>query len=364
LTTLPQFGVFMLAYSVGLVTGILAGLGAPTRVLRAGADHQSTPGALYVVYSTLVVGSFAVCGLVYVAAAPHPAAYAGLVLALGDTLVNFAVSYMTADDRHIIANSLVLFHRLVPLAAVVIGYFVMNRGDFALLTVALCIPVLVALAIPVMFIPIRQSVRQWRSPFMGGIGYWAYSMSALIGQLQAPVLAAVTSASVVATYTMAAKVVGPISILTGSVSVVAVPELVKRIASPPRFDRLFRGLLVLSVAYLVVVAVAAWPIAQLVVYAVGPQYLTAEPIVIGMVLGAGISGCSQAFNSRLLALGRPFAASMAITAGALVALVGLAILGSIGLVNVLWLVPIATEIVVIVIMVMASRRGYSNFTTR
>ena len=355
-TTLPQFGVFMLAYSVGLIAGILVGLGSPTRVLRAGAVDQPTAGALYVVYAGLVVGAFAACGLAYVVIAPSAAAYAGLLLALGDTLVNFAVAHMTADDRHVLANALVLFHRSIPLAAVVVGYVVAHRGDFTVLAIVLCIPALVALVLPAGFIPIRESIQQWRSSFAGGVGYWAYSMSALIGQLQTPVLAAVTSASVVATYAMAARVVGPISIITASISVVAVPELVRRLGSPSSFQRLFRGLVGVSVAYFAVVAIAAWPIAKLVVFVVGPQYASAEAIVVGMVLGAGISGCSQAFNSRLLAVGRPLASTTAIAAGALIALILLTVLGSTGLISLLWLVPIATEIVVVVLMVLATNR--------
>jgi O-antigen/teichoic acid export membrane protein len=355
MTTLDQFGVFMLAYSVGLVVGTLSGLGAPSRVLRAGADREAAPGALFVVFAVMVGGASALCGIVYGAIAPHWAVYAGLLLALGDTFVNFAVAHMTAADRHVVANLLVLGHRLIPFAAVALFYGFGPSMHFPAFSAVLLVPALVALVVPAVLVSIPESLRQWRSAFAGGAGFWAYSMSALIGQLQVPVLAAVTSASVVATYSLAAKVVGPISILTASVSVVVVPELVRRLAQQARFDRLFNSIIGLSLAYLVIVSVLAWPLADLIGHVVGPQYRAAEPIVIGMAIGAGISGCSQALGARLLALGHPLSASMAILAGGLV---GLALLGSVGmldLVGELWLVPLIVEIVVVAAMVMANR---------
>ena len=354
MTTLDQFGVFMLAYSVGLVVGILSGLGAPSRVLRAGADREATPGALFVVYAVMVGGASAACGIVYGVIAPHWAVYAGLLLALGDTFVNFAVAHMTAADRHLVANLLVLGHRLIPFAAVALFYGSGPGMNFSAFSGVLLAPALVALVVPAVLVSIPESLRQWRSAFAGGAGYWAYSMSALVGQLQVPVLAAVTSASVVATYSLAAKVVGPISILTASVSVVVVPELVRRLTQPARFDRLFNSIIGLALVYLVTVSVLSWSLADLIGYVVGPQYRAAEPIVIGMAIGAGISGCSQALSARLLALGRPLPASMAILAGGLV---GLAILGAVGmldLVDELWSVPLIVEIVVVVAMVIAN----------
>jgi len=354
LTTLPEFGSFMLAYSIGLATGIFAGIGAPTRVLRAGMDRQPSPGALYVVHSALVGASGAIVGLAYCVLQPGPAVYAGLLLAFGDSLVNYTVSHMTADERHTVANLLLLSHRGLVLIVVGFEYVIVGRLNFLVLSIVLTLQIVVALGIPMFFVSIRESLHRWRQPFNGGVGYWTYSMSALLGQLQIPVLAAVTSASVVASYSIAAKVVGPISILTASVSVIAVPELVKRIRSPKRFNRLFHGLLGMAGIYLAVLVVLAWPIARLVLWAAGSQYSAAEPIIVATVIGAGISGCSQAFNSRLLALGYPARSSMAITTGALAALGLLAALGSGGLDTALWVVPVATEVVVIVVIAVAS----------
>ncbi|MCV7421965.1 hypothetical protein H7K45_15555 [Mycobacterium yunnanensis] len=354
LVTSSEFGTFMLAYSIGLAAGIFAGVGAPTRVLRAGTDRQPSPGSLYVVHSALVAVSGALLGLAYWVLAPHPAVYAGLLLALGDSFVNYTVSHMTAVDRHRVANLLLLWHRGFVLLVVGLEYLVVGRLSFTLLAMALCVQVVVALCIPMSLVLVRESLAQWRHPFTGGLGYWSYSMSALLGQLQIPVLAAVTSATTVANYSIAAKVIGPISILTASVSVVAVPELAKRIESPARFQRLFHYLLGLAGIYLALLALSAWPIAHLVLLVVGSQYVDATPIIIAMVIGAGLSGCSQAFNSRLLALGRPSLSSTAIMAGAVAALGLLAALGSTGLDTSLWVVPVAAEVVVVGVIAVAS----------
>lgn len=354
LVTSSEFGTFMLAYSIGLAVGIFAGVGAPTRVLRAGSDRRPSPGSLYVVHSALVAVTGAILGLSYWMIAPHPAVCAGVLLAVGDSFVNYTVSHMTAVDGHRVANLLLLWHRGFVLLVVGLEYLITGRVSFSLLAVLLCIQIVVALCIPMSSVVVRESLAQWRHPFTGSLGYWSYSMSALLGQLQLPVLAAVTSASTVASYAIATKVIGPISVLTASVSVVAVPELVKRIGSPSRFHRLFVCLLGLSGIYLVLLALLAWPIAHVVLWVVGSQYSDATAIIVAMVIAAGISGCSQAFNARLLALGRPSLSSTAITAGALAALGLLAALGSNGLDTALWVVPVATEVVVIVVIAVAS----------
>jgi O-antigen/teichoic acid export membrane protein len=354
-TEISEFGMFMLAYSVGLVLGIVAGVGAPIRVLRAAVEQRSSPRALFEVHTTLVLSAFAVCSVGYAVLQPGWATFAGLVLALGDTCMNFAVAQTTAQERHGVANSLVLVHRLVPLVVMLFSYFVLNDVEFSTLTAAFAVTVLVGLIVPPLCMESGCTRSGWRSALTGGAGFWAYSISALLSQLQVPALAAVTSTAVVAQYAMATRVVGPATILTTSVSIIVVPELAKRIVAPLEFNKLFRGVLVMSAAYFAVVTALAWPIAAVVIYLVGPQYRDAQLLIIAMVIGAGISGCSMAFNSKLLAIDRPEGATRAIVAGGVVALIMLAIIGVRDSSTLLWLVPIVSELVVIAIMASESR---------
>jgi hypothetical protein len=150
-------------------------------------------------------------------------------------------------------------------------------------------------------------------------------------------------------------VMGPITLLSVSVGMIVVPELAKRIVAPQEFNRLFRGLLAMSVAYFAVVTALAWPIAAVVIYLVGPQYHDAQLLVVAMVIGAGISGCSMAFNTKLVAVGRPDGATRAIVAGGVVAMIMLAIIGVPDSLALLWLVPIVSQVVVIAIMAIESR---------
>lgn len=354
-TEVSEFGTLMLAYSVGLVVGIVAGVGAPIRVLRGAAEQRTSPRALFTVHTTLVLSAFAVCSVCYGVIQPRWAAFAGLMLALGDTCQNFAVAQTTAQERHGVANSLLLIHRLVPLVVLVFSYFVLKDVEFSTLTLALAVPVLVGLIVPPLCMEPGHARSGWRSALFGSVGFWAYSISALLAQLQVPVLAAVTSTAVVAAYSMATRVMGPITILSASVSMIVVPELAKRIVAPQEFNKLFRGVLAMSAAFFAVVTAFAWPIAAVVIYLVGPQYRDAQLLIIAMVIGAGISGCSYAFNSKLLAVGRPHGATRAIAAGGVVALIMLAIIGEHHSSALLWLVPIVSQLVVIAIMAMESR---------
>lgn len=353
-TDISEFGAFMLAYSVGLVAGILTGAGAPVRVLRAAAESNRSTRALFIVHTSSVSLAMTLCLLTFGVIQPQWASVAGIVLAFGDTCQNFATAQTTAEERHVLANTMVVTHRVVPLVTVLVSYVNDSRVGFDLITATLTVPLVVSLLVPCLCLERGCASSGLYAVLISSGRFWIYSTSALLSQLQVPMLAAVATSTVVAQFSMAARVVGPIGILTASISVIVVPELAKRMVAPVEFDRLFRTVLRLSIAYFVAVAAMSWPVAVLVVHIVGPQYDDAMTLVIGMVIGAGISGCSMAFNAKLLAVGHPDGATQAIVAGGIVALMLLAVIGGRNSSSMLWLVPVVSELVVITLMVRAS----------
>jgi O-antigen/teichoic acid export membrane protein len=145
------------------------------------------------------------------------------------------------------------------------------------------------------------------------------------------------------------------AILTSSVSMIMIPELARRLAKPVEFGQLFRIFRVATLLYCAVVTALAWPIGLFVIALVGNQYAGAISIVIGMVIGAGISGVSQAYNAKLLAMGLPNPATRAVVAGAVVGLLCILGLGWQRLEAELWVVPVASELVVVTLMILAAR---------
>jgi O-antigen/teichoic acid export membrane protein len=362
-TEQESFGAMMVTYSIGMLVGLIAGFGAPFRVLRSDVDSATTPSALFLVHTVSVL----TFGGVYLtwAAMTHRgwAAVAGIILATSDTLINYGVSQTTAQDRHALANAMLVIHRIIPFTGIVAMYFIHRSLDFFWVSVLLATPIVMAIAVPACCISPRVGLHGVGTVFRGSWGYWLFGLTNMQGQLQIPVLALVSPTVVVANFAIASKTLGPMAILTSSISMIVIPELARRLAEPAEFDRLFKKLRIAMLSYFVVVVSLAWPIGLVVLALVGAQYRDALPIVIGMVIGAGISGVSQAYNAKLLAMGRPHSATKAVLAGGTVALASIVILGSQGHEGELWLVPIVSELVVVIMMIAASRFADSTRAT-
>ncbi len=359
-TVVGDFGAMMTAYSVGLIVGLAAGVGAPARILRAPAEARKLHGVLFAVHSVLVCASWVV--LVTICAALGFAGWAviaGLVFALGDTVQNYAQGHLTSLDEQGAANALVISHRLIPLAAAVISYVWIGHIDFAVLAVAFAVPVVIGLVVP--YPSARRSGMRGIAPvFTDWLGYWAYSGSAMLNQLQLPVLGAVATAGVVGMFAMSARVVGPITLLTASITAVIVPELAKRVGEPDRFGSLYRKLVAVCAGYFVVVLIVSWPVAMLVVALAGPQYQAATLLVAATIVGAGLSAWSQGYNAKLLAVGKPGLATMSIVAGAVLAVAMLFGLGVTGRSDLLWTVPVVSQVVVVLTMSWAAARSRAD----
>lgn len=352
-TPIVDFGAMMTAYSSGLIIGLVAGIGAPTRVLRAPAEQRSVVGALFIVHTAMVVGAFivafAICGLVW----PKYAVAAGLMFALGDTVQNYAQGHMTSLDLQRSANCLVLLQRVIPLCVVLVCFFMVGHVDYALLTGAFAVPVILALVVPWKSAS-RSGFSSLGEVFHNWFGYWAYSGSAVMAQLQIPVLGFAGTAATVGVFAMATRVVGPITLLTASLTAVVVPEMARRLPDPKAFHSLYRLMLIVVFGYFVLVAVFAFPAGWAVVRLAGPQYAGAVPLVVGTIIGAGLSACAQGFNAKLLAVGRPGLATVPVVTGGAVALLMLLGLGWSGAVGYLWTVPVVSQMVVLAMMVKAA----------
>ncbi len=355
-TLVADFGTFMTAYAIGLVAGLIAGIGAPVRVLRAPAESNPIAGTLFVVHTVLVGTVFVVLAAAYSAAGMRWAIGAGLLFALGDTLQNYAQAYLTAHDLHVSANLLVVAHRLAPLVAVGSCYLALGVVRFHWMAVGFVIPIVLGLAVPwaqarrSAWAPVGAVFRRWT-------GYWGYSGSAIVGQLQVPVLSVVATATTVGTFSMALRVVGPITLVTASITAIVVPELARRLGSPHSFAVLYRSVLTACAGYCAVVVALCWPGAVVVVALAGPQYHGAVALVAATIVGAGLSACSQGFNAKLLAVGTPGRATVAILAGGVLALGMLLVIGIAHATWALWTVPVVSQAVVLAAMVMVGSGG-------
>lgn len=350
-TEVRALGTFMTAYAVGLIIGSAVGLGAPVRILRAPAERPGLPGALYRVHTVVVCAVFGVA--VLGCSAWSVVAACGLVFAWGDTVLNYAQAHLVATGRHRAGNLLILAHRLAPLVTATGLLVTSGSVAFPALAVALAIPVVLGVVVPHSASE-RSAALDWRSVFEPGwFGYLGYTGAAMVGQLQIPVLGAAGGASMAAAYSVAARVSGPLTLITVSLSQVLVPELARRQHDPARFRTVYRIVVLGGAGYAVIVALVSWPVARAVTALAGPQYTDATVLVAACVVAAGLSANSQGLSVKLLALGRPQRATAAILVGNVTGLVVLFGTGlSQNLRSVAW-APIVTETVVLALMVLA-----------
>jgi len=355
ISSVSAFGEFMLAGSIMAIAGIVLGFGAPSRVLQCAGENQpmGLAKALYLLHAVGNVG-FAAVLLVGAAALGLPAPVsAGIIWATGDNLQFYAQNHLAGIGHHRASSWLVATQRLAPCATVVAYLVAGEAANYVVLGTAFGITLLIGLIAPM------RSVRGTRAVVRGGVTgavrWWALAMSGIIYQAQPPVIAAVANTVVVGLYAMAAKAIGPITLVPAAISTVIVPELARRLRIGGATE-LYRKFSRFSLAYAVLAIACAWPAGIVVTRIAGPQYAAALPLVAGMVVAAGLSAYTQSFMALLIAAGHPNQATASIASGQIAALALLAILGAYGSVESLALAPIAAEVCVLSGMVFAVRR--------
>jgi O-antigen/teichoic acid export membrane protein len=355
ISSVSAFGQFMLAGSVMAIAGIVLGLGAPSRVLQCFAEDESMGLAkgLYLLHSVANVG----CAAVMLAGAaalglPAPVS-AGILWATGDNLQWYAQNHLAGIGNHRASSWLVATQRLAPCATVVAYLVAGEAANYTLVGAAFGSTLVVGLIAPIR--TVRGTRADVRRATTGAIRWWAFAVSGIVVQLQPPVIAAVANTVVVGLYAMAARVIGPITLLPAAIFTVMVPELARRLRTGGAAE-LHRKFSRLSLAYAVFAIACAWPVGIIVTQIAGPQYAAALPLVAGMVVAAGLSAYTQSLAALLIAAGRPNQATASIGGGQIVALVLLAILGAWGPIESLALAPIAAEVVVLTGIAFAVRR--------
>lgn len=355
ISSVSEFGHFMLAGSIMAIAGIVLGFGAPTRVLQcsAQAEPMSLAKGLYVLHSAANVGLAAIM-LAGAAAIGLPAPVsAGIIWAASDNLQWYAQNHLAGIGHHRASSWLVATQRLPPCATVVAYLLAGESANYLAVGAAFAISLTVGLVAPVASVwGARADVRAGAT---GAVRWWGLAISGIIYQAEPPVIAAVANTVVVGLYALAAKAIGPITLLPAAISTVLVPELARRLRSGGAAE-LYRKFSRLSLAYAVLAIACAWPVGMIVTAAAGPQYTAALPLVAGMVVAAGLSAYTQSFVALLIAAGHPNQVTASVAAGHLVTLVLLAALGAWGPIESLALPPIVGELLVLTGIAFAVRR--------
>ena len=297
------FGNFSIGIAVGAVSGTILGLGASSRGLRILREDEPV-----VVASSLalirVVGSALSCLVV-----------AGALLALGTPwLIAVGVGFIAAGDQvceyeqacragfleQTSSAVVIMIQRLLPFIAVGLGWF-LHSNVILWYAAAATIVLVVVLIKPVRRFDGRLNLTDaWR----GSVGFWVASLSQSLQQFDVPIVRIVVGEVGVGLYGAANRLVGPLGVLVNSLVVVVAPKLGTIRDERLRLQAFLR--LAIWVAISGAVLAAASPVvAAIAIWLLGPEYVAARPLVIGVVVAAGVSVASQVLQSYLYFEKRP-----------------------------------------------------------
>jgi O-antigen/teichoic acid export membrane protein len=355
ISPVASYGEFMVAGAVAVIAGIVTGFGAPTRVLRSAVEHEPMPlvRGLYLAHLGLILALTALLLAIAAVGGMSATVSAGFLWGTGDVIQMYAQNHFAGLGRHRAASWLVATQRLLPCATVV-AYLLQGReADYPVVAAAFAATLLIGAVAP--FWSVRGTRCDFASALRGATRWWGLSMSNVLYQLQAPVLAAVANTVVVGLYAMSSRVIGPLLLLPASLATVIIPELARRITTGGARE-LHRKFSSLCLAYAVVAVACAWPIGFIVTRIAGPEYHAALPLVAGMVCAAGLSAYTQALAALLIAAGQPNQVTACVSSGGVLALLLLAVLGVWGSVASLAAAQVAAEVVVLTGLLVAVRR--------
>lgn len=334
------FGEFVVAYTVCLVANGLLGIGSSVRALRLSAEdeHEGLSVALFTVRAAASIVVLTMGLLIVGIAAGGLGAAAGVIVASADGLAEYAQSALAGRGRHSASSIATVAQRLLPLAGLAIGSL-LQRGYFVGYCLGAALAVVIVLVTSGM--PLRP-VRPHLSIVRTSRGYWFASMAAQLSQLEPWVVSLIASPTFVGNYGIAGRLIRPLTIVSGAMQSVMVPEL-SRIHGKTEFGLATRRLLRPILAYAVILIILSPWSGGVAVMILGAEYRASRNLVVAMVIAAALSAVAQGHQAVLLARARPAESALVVAVASTIGLVSVVIVGVTAGDAWLWVPPLAAQ---------------------
>lgn len=334
------FGQYAIGISVGAVSGTVFGLGASSRGLRILREDDPVLVASSLAFIRVLGSTLSYLVVVGVLVGVHSGLALALAVALiaaSDQVCEFEQACRAGFLEQTSSALVILVQRLLPFAAVVVGWFLHVNVIYWYAGAAGAVLLLVLIK-PVRRFDGRLDIADgWR----GSLGFWVASLSQALQQLDVPIVRTVVGEVGVGLYGAANRLVGPLGVLVNSVVVVVAPKMGTIRDEAARISAFLR-LTTWVAASGVLLALASPVIAEIAVRLLGPQYEAARPVVVGVVVAAGVSVSSQVLQSYLYFEKRPGVVARVGYASVLSGLSVLAVAGALLGTSWLWLGPLST----------------------
>jgi O-antigen/teichoic acid export membrane protein len=201
-----------------------------------------------------------------------------------DQVVDYVQAFLAGTNRQIRSSLIVIFQRAIPFLAIA------SMSLLSMFSVEVIICSFLSTLFLSALIPIRErsrSVRYWSaetwSELKASTGYWMSSLAPNIGQFQAPALSLVLDSASVGLFAIASRLTNPLSILVGALQTLLMPELSRR-RGTFQFQSLYRASVTASSLYGLMLCLVSWKIADVAILLLGPQYDSARPLIVGMII--------------------------------------------------------------------------------
>jgi O-antigen/teichoic acid export membrane protein len=301
-------------------------LGIPMLALRIHAvvaEKEGVTAAILLCAASYAALALVIAGSGMIMGAPVVILVAVSVSVYCELLNDIAQGLMAGSEKHVTGAALMLLRRLLLLSAVLLV-----GGALGHILEAYFLGSLAILLIPVAYL-----IRSWspdaesiRHVLRAARGLWPSAILVNVWSLDVLIANAVLGRAQGGVYAASSRVVYPLNIVAQSLLSVVTPRLAREANERSR-QKITRDVRRIATVYGSLLALGS-PIAALVITKLfGQDYAGAEPVVIALCCGMGLSAIAQTYVAELLAAGQARTIAFAVTVSTLVGLALLAILG-------------------------------------
>ena len=348
------FGHVIVGVAVGSVLASALGFGIPMRGLRLALEPDAAALAngmrVLAALGGLTNGSICAGLTYYLSGSSVSAAVLAAAMVGPDQVVGSLQAVLAGESRPRASANVMVLHRLVSVGC---GGLIAAAGrefSFGYAAGALAFAVLLTA-----FVITRGPGVSLRAATRGAGSYVASGIAGAAANLDVVLVSVIIGPHAAGVYGAATRLVSPLAIAVSSLTAIIIPSAAAR-PSPYRRGMFRRAYLQVGL-FGVVLSASSPLVAIAAVEVLGPEYVEAKPIIIGVAVGVALSGLSQVVQAELVTAGLPTRLAVAVIAGTTLGFGAMALVLSTGGSALLWSSAVVVQGCVLSMAIWVRRRS-------